>query len=286
MEININSSKMVCSLPSIVYCSNCGKYGHLYKRCNQPIISLGIISFKIIDNKCKFLLIKRKDSLSYVELIRGKYTLDKINYINKLFNYMTIDEKNIILKSSFDDLWSKLWIGKTINKYKNEYDFSKEKFNKLKEGYNYIDSSNNLNFISIETIIKNSTSSYLNPEWGFPKGRRNIRETDLECSKREFIEETGLTKYNFSILYNIKPIEEIYSGTNSVRYKHIYYLAQINKNIEVELNYKNYNQIAEVSEIGFFDYEECLEKIREYNVEKKQALQRAYDCIKKILNLN
>ena len=282
MDINYN----VSLLSTNIYCSNCGKIGHIYKKCNQPIISLGIISFKIIDNKCKFLLIKRKDSLSYVELIRGKYTLDKINYIHKLFHYITIDERQKLLSSSFDDLWGKLWIGKTINKYKNEYEISKEKFNKLKNGYEYYNENNEIKFISIKIIVNNINSNYLTPEWGFPKGRRNIRESDIDCSKREFMEETGISKYNFNLLYNIKPIEEIYTGTNSIRYKHIYYLALIKNNIDVRLNTKNLNQMAEVSEIDFFNYEECLEKIREYSVEKKQVLQRAYEYIIKNFNIN
>jgi hypothetical protein len=71
-----------------IYCGNCGKYGHIYKKCNQPIMSLGIICFKIIDEKIHYLLIKRKCSLNYVELIRGKYTLDKIEYIYKLFELL------------------------------------------------------------------------------------------------------------------------------------------------------------------------------------------------------
>ena len=49
-----------------IYCGNCGKYGHIYKKCNQPIMSLGIICFKIIDEKIHYLLIKRKCSLNYV----------------------------------------------------------------------------------------------------------------------------------------------------------------------------------------------------------------------------
>ena len=27
------------------YCSNCGRYGHNYSKCNEPITSLGIILY-------------------------------------------------------------------------------------------------------------------------------------------------------------------------------------------------------------------------------------------------
>ena len=29
-----------------VYCGNCGKCGHIYRECNEPIISVGIILYR------------------------------------------------------------------------------------------------------------------------------------------------------------------------------------------------------------------------------------------------
>ena len=34
----------------INYCSNCGKSGHIYKNCKNPIISYGIMLFKYYNN--------------------------------------------------------------------------------------------------------------------------------------------------------------------------------------------------------------------------------------------
>ena len=49
-----------------------------------------------------------------------------------------------------------------------------------------------------------------NPEWGFPKGRRNLKERDRECAVREFSEETGLTAEDYiiqeKILHSVKNI--------------------------------------------------------------------------------
>ena len=268
-----------------IYCGNCGKYGHIYKKCNQPIMSLGIICFKIIDEKIHYLLIKRKCSLNYVELIRGKYTLDKIEYIYKLFEQITQDERQKILENDFNTLWNELWVDNGSGKYRAEYETSKYKFNALKEGYLY-EMNNTIKSISVEDILKETVSTYETTEWGFPKGRRNINESDLDCSKREFSEETGLKYKDFKIYYKIKPLEEIYTGTNSVRYRHIYYLASVNSDIDVKLDIHNKSQISEISDIGFYTYEECMNMIRPYNIEKKQVLKIVNDIIVTKINLN
>ena len=43
-----------------------------------------------------------------------------------------------------------------------------------------------------DIINKEVPIVYESPEWGFPKGRRNMHESDLDCAKREFEEETGI----------------------------------------------------------------------------------------------
>ena len=58
------------------YCNNCGKQGHTFYSCKKPIISLGVIAFTITrSGEIKYLMICRKDSLGYVEFVRGKYPL-------------------------------------------------------------------------------------------------------------------------------------------------------------------------------------------------------------------
>ena len=57
---------------------------------------------------------------------------------------------------------------------------------------------------------------------GFQKGRRNLRESDYDCALREFQEETGFERNEYEILRNIRPVEEIFYGSNNIRYKHVY----------------------------------------------------------------
>ena len=74
------------------FCNNCGKLGHLFHQCKMPITSIGIIAFRIKDNKIEYLLIRRKDSLGFVDFLRGKYQVNNKEYILNLLNKMTNSE--------------------------------------------------------------------------------------------------------------------------------------------------------------------------------------------------
>ena len=85
------------------FCNNCGRSGHLFHQCKHPIISNGIIVFRIFNRQIEILLVKRKDSLCYVDFIRGKYKLDDKAYIQNLFNKMTNKEKLMIQHYNFEN---------------------------------------------------------------------------------------------------------------------------------------------------------------------------------------
>jgi hypothetical protein len=161
-------------------CRNCGLNGHIYKNCPHPIMSFGIICYKLEDNEIKFLMIQRKDSLSFMEFIRGKYDLINLDYIKQLLLNMTINERNMIITTSVDEIWNYLWHQNDNSNNKNNKEFyeSKQKFNTL----------NDSNFL--RNYILSINSIFNEQEWGFPKGRRKIKETDLDCAVREFYEET------------------------------------------------------------------------------------------------
>ena len=262
------------------YCCNCGKTGHVYRKCLSPIMSLGVILVKLEDNVLKYLLIQRRDTLGFVEFMRGKYNLENINYIFTLFKIMTKSERDNILNSDFDTLWNNLWMNKNLKQYHNEYDTSKKKFNILKIGNVVRDD----NIITLEYINTNSELNWFEPEWGFPKGRRNLKETDLACAIREFEEETGFKHGEYTVI-NINPIEEVFSGTNSIRYKHIYYIAKSLKDKELIIDKNNFNQVSEISTIEWFKYENAMEKIRPYNLEKKQVLEKLNEFLIKNITL-
>jgi len=121
----------------------------------------------------------------------------------------------------------------------------------------------------INEYIRSSATSWKEPEWEFPKGRRNYQESDMDCALREFEEETGYTASSVNIIENVLPFEEVFIGSNHKSYKYKYYLAYMNENSVPVQNF----QSAEVSKMEWKVLDECLNSIRPYNLEKKQVIQ-------------
>lgn len=278
------------------YCTNCGKSGHNNKNCTEPITSCGIICIniknlpikrletflynKFIDiqdfnyknlnflNKLykykddiKFLLIQRKHSLSYIEFIRGRYNEKDINNLIYLFSLMSKSEIENIKNNEFQIIWDNLWRKTARNK-----NFIKE-LNNSKIKFNYCKRNN---------LFDNLNTTYETPEWGFPKGRRNRFEKNLDCAIREFEEETNYKNY---VLYNrVNCIEEVFKGTNNIDYKHIYYLAGSDSD-----NIENINDIYEIGNIGWYTYDETIQLMRQYDITKIDIVNQIYFFIITVL---
>lgn len=258
-----------------IQCINCNKKGHTCKQCKQPTTSHGILAFKIENNKPYYLMICRRNTFHYVEFIRGKYETYNTTYLNSMFKGMTREERDNILKGDFDKLWNSFWLNKRQDKYNKEYIKSKEKYNELLNS-----TTGNL----LLTLDNNNEIMWKYPEWGFPKGRRNIGEEDINCAKREFEEETGLKPNDYKIIFDNKTFEEVFYGTNGIKYKHSYCIGYCSNDTNVSINKKNSVQLAEVSNIKWLSYEECMEHIRPYNIEKKKLLENINEMITTIID--
>ena len=299
-----------------IICRNCGEKGHSSKSCSIPITSWGIILVKIegfnmleinhdlhcenienienIENtvikedtnnigvllveNIKFLLVSRKHSLGYREFINGKYKLSQIDYIVFLIKQMLPSEIENIKKyqHDFDSLWNDLWgSGSSNKKYITEYERAKKQYNNLVVGESAMKLEDILSWIK-------TAPSYMNPEYGFPKGRKNNNESDIDCAVREFTEETGLLKDDIRIIPTNFPIVENLTGTDGVEYRHIYYLAEsITDNLPIISDVEG--QKNEIGDVGFYSYFEALEKIRVYHIEKKDIIRNITEYYLKIL---
>jgi 8-oxo-dGTP pyrophosphatase MutT (NUDIX family) len=265
---------------------NCGKYGHNLKSCIESVTSCGIICFHINlpnykiekflfnkflsiedfnyqnihyidkinfhDTKIKFLLIQRKHSFSYIEFLRGLYKETDEYKIKSLFSLMSKSEIQLIKDNDFQTLWFNLWQKNKSKTFIKEMNTSMKKFNYLKSK----------NLIDYE-------SEYDTPEWGFPKGRRNKYENNLDCANREFKEETNMTNYN--LFERIGIMEEKFTGTNNINYRQIYYLASIETEYLVDME-DNY----EIGNIGWYNIDDALKLIRPYDKTKLNMLNQLY----------
>jgi 8-oxo-dGTP pyrophosphatase MutT (NUDIX family) len=255
------------------FCNNCGKYGHLFHQCKQPITSIGIIAVRKGIAGIEYLMIRRNHSLGFVDFMRGKYPLYNKNYLMNIINEMTVNEKNLLLTSTFEKLWEYIWgVSSTGIQYRGEEKISKNKFTSISLGITI----NNKEY-TLKTLIDESDTHWEETEWGFPKGRRNFQEKDIQCGIREFEEETGINREQIQLIQNTLPFEEIFTGSNYKSYRHRYYVAYIKDSIDYIENYQNY----EVSKMDWYSYEEACNLIRPYNLEKLSVLEKVNKILTK-----
>lgn len=273
-------------------CANCGANGHMHKSCNHPITSYGIICYRLNydqDNHYiypEYLMVQRKDSLSYVEFLRGKYNIENRNYILKLFSNMTEKERKNISTHSFDVLWKNLWQINNTQTFQKEFSEAKKKFMLLYNGYIIQCPTTKMKYTcNIKNILSNCKTALHENEWGFPKGRRNINEKDIFCAIREFVEEAGIESKLININFDQKPYEEIFNGSNKIRYRHIYYIANMPIINNVDLKpIKSTLQSLEIKDVKWFKYNEAQSKISDQNIERKELLKRInYSIVKNII---
>jgi 8-oxo-dGTP pyrophosphatase MutT (NUDIX family) len=214
-------------------------------------------------------MICRRDSLAFVEFMRGKYTLDNRSYIQLLINNMTTSERSRLQTQSFDVLWNNVWNGQNTRQFRNEYESAQRMYETLKH-------TGDIYGRLMSKYIEDATTTWAEPEWGFPKGRRgNVRETELKCALREFTEETGIPYRLLHVVSDSKYIEE-YDGTNGIRYRQVYIIAGCKPEIGATVQPYNHVMTREVGNIGWFSYDTAYARIRETNKEKRDMLTRIH----------
>lgn len=261
-----------------IQCINCGIFGHTSKHCNCPTTSYGVICYRLINKKPLYLMIQRKDSLSYVEFIRGNYNIQNKNYIIRMLEMMTIEEREFLKQNPFDVIWNALWIdNKRTSTY---YKSMKDKFTTIKNGY-FIKTKSDTIFFNLEIAIKNCKTFLTEQEWEFPKGRRKLGEKDFQCALREFNEESNIKISDVFFGDCTKYFEEIYLSTNKTRYRNVYYIAKyVRPNDNFSLyDKKNSTQSKEVRDVQWFTFNDVLKKIQGRNVEKLETFKLVNDVV-------
>lgn len=338
-------------------CNNCGKRGHNFHQCKLPIISNGIIAFRINPaGQKEYLMIRRRDTLGFIDFVRGKYSVNNPYYISNMICQMTLKEKEMLLKCEFDELLRCVW-GDKCNLNGSEECAARDKFAQLRQGvcvrhnreYNKnvsnsdsskdamhptllqsskdaVESNRRLLHVyppsvdiyptlpkevskdalehlpsadissvdiyptlpkdtpvrksekyTLQDLVYMDKTHWEEPEWGFPKGRRDNNESDLECALREFCEETGYkdageNKNTGKIIENVLPFEETFIGSNYKSYKHKYYLMKMDYAYSKNVSVENIENNCEISAIRWMSFLECVNAIRAYNLEKRKII--------------
>ena len=276
-----------------IYCTNCSNSGHTSKHCTDPITSYGVIIFRCtwnqpallqsptfltgiesVEPSLQYLMIQRKDSIAFIEIIRGKYKLNEYDYIRRHIASMTAEERVKLTTLSFDALWESLW-GPTkegFNSYRHEKEQGRQKLEALRTGTP-----------SLQTLIEESGVAEQTPEWGFPKGRKNNNESEYACAMRETWEETNIRESNIIPIRNMDPIAERFVGSNGIPYCHKYFLAFAptgvgEQSVEEAAKTNEYIQ-REVGDIRWCSLEEALSRIRPEHKEKQDVLLRVHSIL-------
>lgn len=289
-------------------CRNCNMMGHISSQCNKPYISYGVILVNIKgnikinndlfdtkkhiivnDDQCnqnskynffsqnvEFLLVKRRNTFEYAEFIMGRYNPNKLDKIIFLLSFMTQKELSDIIHLPFEKLWSDFWSNDETKMNSMYFIESRNKFNRL------INNEEN----KLVELVKKTEPKWTNEEWGFPKGKRKISETDYQCALREFYEETGIDPSLIKILTNVEPIKEEFTGTDGCKYTHIYFTGICNDNIISIVDSSNKLQISEIGDIGFYKLYDAISKIRPYQNARLNILMKIYSFIIKYIDVD
>lgn len=266
-------------------CIKCGGEGHTTRNCKNPVTSFGLVVFtsrnepfikgriypfkqvpckfheKVIlpgqipafPNELLFLLVERKDTVGFLNIVQGSYPDMEPYKQKKLHRYLyelTCEERQKLVSWSFPQLW------KIAGSDKRDMKKAQEKFENL----------------GIKEILENFNCWHQEADYLMPKGRLKFGETTRQCAIREFAEETGYKRTDVELL-NIQPFEEQFTGTDGKSYRNIFFVAKLKEsaNIVVKLG-EDPHQTKEVRNLGWFNTKECMEVMRDYHQDKKNII--------------
>ena len=201
-------------------------------------------------NDVEVLMVRRKDSMSFTEFVRGKYDPARTDYVRTLIENMTKAEIVRLLNEPFDQIWAKMW----TDRRDHELVISRERFEIVKH------------------LLTAASSTYDEAEWGFPKGRRMRCESDTLCAEREFYEETNILRRSYLVVNGVQ-LEETFLGTNNIPYQHRYFIGLLSEPFDIHQKFTDM-QRREISAIGWKTLSECMDLTRPHYVQRSSILEQ------------
>jgi len=274
-------------------CSNCGTSGHGFRQCIEPVSSYGVLVFRFVGRSQEWsptrefcaptrsptglqnvepqvLMIQRKDSLGFMDILRGKYKINDPDYIRKQLRGTTKKERESLLNDDFDTIWQNLWgsDAESSQRYAHDRQISKQKLSDIRKGVE----TNKGESYTLADLLRQEPVVYETPEWGFPKGRRDPYETDIQCAYRELKEETSILEDELWKVMNIAPFVETFYGSNDVHYRHTYYIAQYIGGRTISFDALNNEMVKEIGSLAWKSMDDALLLLRPDNLEKRGIL--------------
>lgn len=215
-------------------------------------LKCGMIIYKNTSNYKRFLLIKKKYTYTFINLILGKYNPYELNIDGKISNI----EKYILY--TYDIIY-------IYHEYFPNFNLSNKLRSKIIDLYNKFKNSivDRYKIPYMKWLYNIKTCQ---TQWEMPKGAKYSYETDIECAIREVREETNIRANQLNIHYELHPLCISISPKYRIPMKICYFVAQFNSNHNIKL----YGDKNEVSSIGWFQIHE-IKHVRSHR-DKKKAL--------------
>jgi 8-oxo-dGTP pyrophosphatase MutT (NUDIX family) len=181
------------------------------------------------------LMVKGRVQFAYREFVFGKYT-DEASVMN-LLNDMTVGEKLLLIGKDFGRIWYHIWLN--IPTSGNMYYF----YSRCRSKFERFTSDGGRQLI---TMIQQS-KSIGDTKWGFPHGKIEIDESDLDGALRELYEEGNVSRDDVKILSTL-PLTASHS-TAYCKYRSRYFVMEAIRTITEGVSFENPHQYKEVSDV-------------------------------------
>lgn len=208
---------------------------------------------------CEYLMVQRKDSICYVDFVRGKYNLFDLQYIVRLLSGMTAQERSWLLHRPFSTIWQKLWMSN--KRFNQEFHICKDKFETLRTGFTVSLLNGMSETLSLGSLIASADPPIRESEWEFPKGRRASNETPIACALREFEEESGVDCRSVCVVPDCcTTLSKL--GCNDIMYKSVLYVALSKDTAPGQHLRVSDMQAREVKRVCWFGRDEVLKRLQ------------------------
>lgn len=244
-------------------------------------VSYGIAIFKKLPYRYEILLVKKRYTYGFIDILHGRYDIEDITTLKKIFNRLTTNEKTDILTIDYKKLCKRAELSlkeKTgyYNLSSNDSIINEKKFNDLvtKNGGRFL-----------KEIIEKSRN--IDSRWEIPKGRKRDKEKSLNAAIREVYEETGLKLgIDYLISFDVPMFTEE-NIVNKTKYIDSYYIGILINNFYSTKTLYSITVLSECENVKMYGLNDLAVLSKETNCPNlKKRFKYIFDKVKRQSNQN